>query len=111
MNKYYNMNKEEINISEYEGRAIKISTTYVKDTYNWFYGRNQARGYYIVIEIVEIEQNEYKGQKYQTEKSTPVQAYKMLLKEVTRSSKKAEADAEHQANNLIPTLLYQLVVM
>ena len=67
-------------------KFIKIETYYHKDTMNYFTGRSEVRGYYLSVTPVERARG--------FESFTAFTGFKVLLKEVTRASKKAEAEAE-----------------
>lgn len=64
-------------------KFIKIYTYYKKDTMNYFTYKNEARGYYLSVTPVERARG-----------FEAFTGFKILLKEVTRASKKAEAEAE-----------------
>ena len=67
-------------------KFIKVRTYYRKDAMNYFTYKNEARGYYLSVTPVE------RGHGWET--FTAFSGFKVLLKEVTRASKKAEAEAE-----------------
>ena len=67
-------------------KYIKLYTYYKKDSMNYFTGRTEARGYYLSVTPVERARG--------FESFTAFTGFKVLLKEVTRASKKAEAEAE-----------------
>lgn len=67
-------------------KFIKVSTYYRKDGMNYFTYKTEARGYYLSVMPVERARG--------FESFTAFTGFKVLLKEVTRASKKAEAEAE-----------------
>lgn len=67
-------------------KFIKLRSYYRKDTMNYFTGRSEARGYYLSVTPVERARG--------FESFVAFTGFKVLLKEVTRASKKAEAEAE-----------------
>lgn len=67
-------------------KFIKVYTYYKKDSMNYFTYKNEARGYYLSITPVERARG--------FESFVAFTGFKVLLKEVTRASKKAEAEAE-----------------
>ena len=67
-------------------KYIKLYTYYKKDTMNYFTCKNEARGYYLSVTPVERARG--------FESFEAFTGFKILLKEVTRASKKAEAEAE-----------------
>ena len=69
-----------------QNKFIKVRTYYKKDTTNFFTYENEARGYYLSVTPIE------RGRGWET--FTAFTGFKVLLKEVTRASKKAEAEAE-----------------
>lgn len=88
------------NYIEHNGKTIKTRVYYNLGTYNL------KRGYYLSVQPIEI--TEYKnaeGQSYKIEKFSAYSGYYSLLFEVTRQSKKHEAEAEKKANELIPQIL------
>ena len=66
-------------------KYIKLYTYYKKDAMNYFTYKNEARGYYLSVTPVERARG--------FESFTAFTGFKVLLKEVTRASKKAEAEA------------------
>ena len=67
-------------------KYIKLYTYYKKDGMNYFTYKNEARGYYLSVTPVERARG--------FESFVAFTGFKVLLKEVTRASKKAEAEAE-----------------
>ena len=67
-------------------KYIKVYTYYKKDSMNYFTYKNEARGYYLSVTPVERARG--------FESFVAFTGFKVLLKEVTRASKKAEAEAE-----------------
>lgn len=67
-------------------KYIKLYTYYKKDTMNYFTYKIEARGYYLSVTPVE------RARGFESFKAFT--GFKVLLKEVTRASKKAEAEAE-----------------
>lgn len=67
-------------------KFIKVSTYYRKDGMNYFTYKTEARGYYLSVTPVERARG--------FESFVAFTGFKVLLKEVTRASKKAEAEAE-----------------
>ena len=67
-------------------KYIKLYTYYKKDAMNYFTYKNEARGYYLSVTPVERARG--------FESFVAFTGFKVLLKEVTRASKKAEAEAE-----------------
>lgn len=81
--------------------CIKVHTFYDLGGMNWFTGQPNKRGYYVSCTPVFKED---KGG-YGVESTTLGSGYKQLCKEVTRQSKKAEAEAE-----VIAEKLYEAIV-
>ena len=67
-------------------KFIKVRTYYKKDSMNYFTYKTEARGYYLSVTPVERARG--------FESFVAFTGFKVLLKEVTRASKKAEAEAE-----------------
>ena len=67
-------------------KYIKLYSYYKKDTMNYFTYKNEARGYYLSVTPVERVRS--------FESFVAFTGFKVLLKEVTRASKKAEAETE-----------------
>ena len=70
-------------------KYIKLYTYYKKDAMNYFTYKTEARGYYLSVTPVERARG--------FESFEAFTGFKVLLKEVTRASKKAEAEAEAEA--------------
>ena len=70
-------------------KFIKICTYYKKDAMNYFTYKNEARGYYLSVTPVERVERACSFESF-----VAFTSFKVLLKEVTRASKKAEAEAE-----------------
>ena len=73
-------------------KYIKLYTYYKKDTMNYFTYKTEARGYYLSVTPVERARG--------FESFVAFTGFKVLLKEVTRASKKAEAEAEAIAEKI-----------
>ena len=67
-------------------KFIKVYTYYKKDAMNYFTYKTESRGYYLSVIPVERARG--------FESFVAFTGFKVLLKEVTRASKKAEAEAE-----------------
>lgn len=88
------MIKMYMNVKGSDSQKIKIETYYYKGGQNWFNGKFEERGYYLAATLIGItERNGYTVESY----STPSSGYKMLIKAVTRASKKQEDEADKQA--------------
>ena len=76
-----------------ENEFVKVTTGYEKGGTNYYNGQNNRRGYYIYAQ--KVERVNRGG--YVMESCTMFEGGKKLLKEVGRQSKKAELEAEQQA--------------
>lgn len=77
----------------YRENTLCISVEYNLGGTNYFYGKEERRGYYLHITAMERTKRECQGQSYWTESIGFGRGYKYLLKEVKRASKSAEAEA------------------
>ena len=98
------MFKESIKLvptNENKENELQISVGYDLGGFNYFtYGTNK-RGYYLYVTPVEVEHKNG----YNTVSQTLGKGVKQLLKEVTRKSNKAEAEAEALAKDNIDNLV------
>ncbi len=85
-------NKEYI---EREGQTLAVAVFYDLGGANYFSGGINRRGYYLSVRPVEVSRNE--AGHVMTESSVMFNGTKMLLVEVNRQSKKAEAEALKKA--------------
>lgn len=85
-------NKEYI---EREGQTLAVAVFYDLGGMSFLSGRTSRRGYYLSVRPVEVSRNE--AGHIMTESSTLFNGTKMLLVEVNRQSKKAEAEALKKA--------------
>ena len=75
-----------------------LEVLYSNGGYNWFNGDSERRGYYLHCSPVLLKCNKLNnGQEYTTKTFTVGKGYKLLLKEVSRRSEKAEAEANSLA--------------
>lgn len=75
-----------------------LEVLYSKGGYNWFNGDSERRGYYLHCSPVLLKCNKLdNGQEYTTKTIIAGKGYKLLLKEVSRRSQKAEAEANSLA--------------
>ncbi len=78
--------------------SLCLEVLYSKGGYNWFYGDSERRGYYLHCSPVLLKCNKLNnGQEYTTKTIIAGKGYKLLLKEVSRRSKKAEDEANSLA--------------
>lgn len=80
-------------------RKIKIETCYYKGGTNWFTGKIDERGYYLSARLIEMTEE------YGCVLDSYSNGYKMLIKAVTRASKKQEDEADKQALQCINVLV------
>lgn len=81
------MIKEYLNVKGSDTKKIKIETYYSKGGINYFTYKNDPRGYYISVSVVErVQKDGYVTESF----SLFNNGYKQLLREVGRASKKAE---------------------
>lgn len=88
------------NYIEHNNKTIKTEIYYKLGGYN------QKRGYYLSVQP--IERSEHKtedGSAYFIETFAAFTGYYTLLFEVSRQSKKHEAEAEKKAFNILPQIL------
>lgn len=81
---------------------IKIRLYYTLGGYNYFTYKREPRGYYLTVSPVERE--EIRPGCWM-EGFIAFSGYKHLVKEVTRQSKKAEAEAEQESAKLAPAMI------
>lgn len=90
--------------------AICLETGYDEGGYNWFSGATNRRGYYLYCTPVQITPHKLdNGTEYNSISQALGKGNKLLLKEVTRRSKKAEAEAELIAEKKADWLLGQVM--
>ena len=88
------MIKMYINVKGSNTKKIKIETFYSKDRINWFNGKYEDRGYYLSARLTEVtERNGYIQESYILDSN----GYKMLIKPVSKASKKQEDIADKMA--------------
>lgn len=80
-------------------RKIRIETYYYKGGTSWFNGKITERGYYLSVRPIETTE------KYGYVLESYSRGYKMLIKAVTRASKKQEDEADKQALQCINVLI------
>ncbi len=101
-------NKEYI---EREGQTLSISIFYDLGGTNYFSGEINRRGYYMAVRPVSVSRSE--DGRVMTESSIMFNGTKMLLVEVNRQSKKAEAEAlkkaEENKERLIESVMNEYV--
>lgn len=73
--------------------VLQISVDYSLGGYNWYNGDQERRGYYLYCTPCEIRENEFRGASYKSVTQVLGKGLKILLKEVSRRSKKAEEEA------------------
>ena len=96
------MIKMYMNVKNSDTKKIKIETYYSKNKQNWFNGKYDERGYYVSALLVEVvNKGTYTVESY----TIPSSGYKILVKAVTRASKKQEEEADKQALQYINTLV------
>ena len=86
-------NKEYI---EREGQTLAVAIFYDLGGANYFSGGINRRGYYLSVRPVSVSRDE--NGRVMTESSVMFNGTKMLLVEVNRQSKKAEAEALKKAD-------------
>ena len=79
---------------------LKIELYYDKGE-NYYRGGKEKRGYY--LSVVPIERKDFNG--YVSERYSAFTGVKLLIKEVTRKSSKAEAEAEKLAETATEKLI------
>ncbi|MBR2302017.1 MAG: hypothetical protein IKA41_08735 [Bacteroidaceae bacterium] len=90
--------------------AICLETGYSEGGHNWYNGDCERRGYYLYCTPVQIENHKTsEGRDYKTFTQILGKGNKLLLKEVGRRSKKAEAEAELIAEEKASWLLNQVL--
>lgn len=80
-------------------KKIKIETYYYKGGTNWFTGKINERGYYLSARLIEMTE------KYECVLNSYSSVRKMLIKAVTRASKKQEDEADKQALQYVNILV------
>lgn len=96
MKKYINVKENTHHITH-----LKIEVYYSLGGYNYFTYKQENRGYYLSVSPVERKTDEYGTM----ESYTAFTGIKKLIKEVSRKSKKAEAEAEAIAENETKNLI------
>ena len=86
---------------ERNGQTFKIQVLYSVGGRNNWAGREEARGYYLHVTPVKLED---KGS-YRMETVVAFSGYKDLLLEVKRQSKKAEESADKLAETMVEELI------
>lgn len=81
---------------------LKIELYYCIGGFNYFTYRAENRGYYLSVTPLEMHTS---NRGYTTEMYTTSSSIKQCIKEVTRKSKKAEAEAEKLAADTINNLI------
>ena len=76
---------------------LKIETYYITGGMNYFTGKEERRGYYLSVCPVTRQRG--------CESFTAFSGYKQLLKEASRKSAKAEAEAEKIAESIFPGMI------
>lgn len=87
------MIKKYLDIKGDNSKKIEITTSYSKGGMSYFSYQEIKRGYYVHVQPVKLEN--ISG--YNIVSASPIDGYKMLLKEVSRASKKAESEADRMA--------------
>lgn len=74
--------------------ALEISVDYTLGGHSYLSGKNVSRGYYLYCTPCEVSEKQlFNGKPYRTVTTTAFRGLKVLLKEVSRQSKKAEQEA------------------
>ncbi len=90
--------------------AICLETGYSEGGHNWYNGDSERRGYYLYCTPIQIESRKTTdGRDYNTFTQVLGKGNKVLLKEVKRRSKKAEAEAELIASEKADWLLNEVL--
>lgn len=90
--------------------AICLETGYEEGGHNWFSGDTNRRGYYLYCTpVMKSARKLADGTEYSTIQQVLGKGNKLLLKEVTRRSKKAEAEAEMLAEEKADWLLEKVM--
>lgn len=89
-----------------ENVFVKVETYYSLGGMNYFTYKVEPRGYYLSVTPVE----RVNRGSYITESYAALSGYKMLLKEVKRKSKKAEAEAEQIAADGMDRIINQVLI-
>lgn len=90
--------------------SICLETGYSEGGHNWYNGDNERRGYYLYCTPVQVETKKSSDKReYKTFTQVLGKGKKLLLKEVTRRSKKAAEEAERIAEEKADWLLNQVL--
>ena len=85
------MIKNYLNVKGSDTKKVKVAVFYSKGGINYFNYKQEKRGYYVSVRVVDREvRNGYITESFSMFDS----GYKQILKEVGRASKKAEQFAE-----------------
>lgn len=93
------MIKMYIKVKGSDTKKIKIETYYYKGGTNWFTGKINERGYYLSARLIEMTEE------YECVLNSYSSVRKMLIKAVTRASKKQEDEADKQALQYVNILV------
>lgn len=89
-----------------ENVFLKVEVYYSLGGMNYFTYKSEPRGYY--LSVTPIERIDRGG--YFVEIQSAFSGYKMILKEVKRKSKKAEAEAEQIAADGLKRIVDQVLI-
>ena len=91
-----------LNVKGSNTKKLKVKTYYSKGGMNYFTYKNDPRGYYVSVSIVEREQKDgYVMESF----SLFNNGYKLLLREVGRASKKAEQISDSIAMDCVRPII------
>lgn len=97
-------------VPTHDENSICLETGYSTGDYNWYNGDNERRGYYLYCTPVMVETHRLAdGREYRSITQVLGKGNKLLLKEVRRRSKKAEAKAEALAEQKANWLLQRVL--
>ena len=95
--------------SAYHENNLCVSVEYNLGGTNYFFGKEERRGYYLHVTPMERKERECQGRSYWTESVAFGTGLKYLLKEVKRASKGAEAEALKLADQNESWLVQQVL--
>ena len=87
---------------------LRVETDYTLGGMNYFSYRNVSRGYYLYVTPITYHVHESGGCSYGTWSTQLGCGLKLLLKAVSRKSKKAESEAETKAKSEMQSLIQQV---
>ena len=94
-----------VNTNDKRITHLKCEVDYSLGGINYFTSRNEPRGYYVHVSPVERREEIYGGRNIISEGYMCFSGVKQLVKEVSRKSAKAQAEAEKIAETVFPALI------